>query len=181
MLYISQVQCFPEAADPTNAWRLFPPVFRRRHMKGQDVMTSNVACHAMLWTENSNEHPNSRPAKTWYRNHTKPAGLIRITTYDSSERLNFSNLWNLLRIWDYRPFSVLKTLTGSREVSQNMVSSSEHSVNQTLDFRSIKHFRIAWLALIDIWLFRLAKIFPCCETYWEYRTAGRRILAFSQG
>ena len=26
-------------------------------MKGQDVMTSNVACHAMLWIENSNEHP----------------------------------------------------------------------------------------------------------------------------
>ena len=42
------------------------------------------------------------------------AGLIRITTYDSSERLNFFCLWNLLRIWDCRPFSVLKTLTGSR-------------------------------------------------------------------
>ena len=27
-------------------------------MKGQDVMTSlNVACYAMLWTENSNERP----------------------------------------------------------------------------------------------------------------------------
>ena len=40
----------------TNVWRLFPPVFRGGHMKGQDVMTSNVACHAMLCTENSNEH-----------------------------------------------------------------------------------------------------------------------------
>ena len=29
-------------------------------MKGQDVMTSNVACHAMLWTENSNEYPKTR-------------------------------------------------------------------------------------------------------------------------
>ena len=29
-------------------------------MKGQDVMTSNVACHAMLWIENSNEHPKTR-------------------------------------------------------------------------------------------------------------------------
>ena len=29
-------------------------------MKGQDVMTSNVACQAMLWTENSNEHPKTR-------------------------------------------------------------------------------------------------------------------------
>ena len=38
-------------------WTLFPPVFRGGRMKGQDVMTSNVACHTMLWTENSNEHP----------------------------------------------------------------------------------------------------------------------------
>ena len=29
-------------------------------MKGQDGITSNVACHAMLWTENSNEHPKTR-------------------------------------------------------------------------------------------------------------------------
>ena len=36
-------------------WRLFPPVFRGGGVKGQDVMTSNVACHAMLWTEKSNE------------------------------------------------------------------------------------------------------------------------------
>ena len=46
---------------------------------------------------------------------------------------------------------------------------------KTLDLRSIKHFRIAWLVLIDIWLFRLAKIFPCCEIYWEYRTAGHLV------
>ena len=45
----------PGAADPTNMWRFFPPVFRKGRMKGQDGMTSNVACHAMLWTENSNE------------------------------------------------------------------------------------------------------------------------------
>ena len=44
----------------TNAWRLFPPVFRGGRMKGQDVMTSNVAGHAMLWTENSNKHPKTR-------------------------------------------------------------------------------------------------------------------------
>ena len=29
-------------------------------MKRQDVMTSNVACHVMLWTKNSNEHPKTR-------------------------------------------------------------------------------------------------------------------------
>ena len=50
----------PEVADPTNTWRLFPPVFRKGRMKGQDFMTSNVTCHAMLWTENSNEHPKTR-------------------------------------------------------------------------------------------------------------------------
>ena len=47
-------------------------------------------------------------------NYKRVETLIRITTYDSSERLNFFDLWNLLRIWDCRPFSVLKTLTGSR-------------------------------------------------------------------
>ena len=41
-------------------WRLFPPVFSGGRTKGQEVMTSNIACHAMLWTENSNERP-----KTW--------------------------------------------------------------------------------------------------------------------
>ena len=29
-------------------------------MKGQDAITSNVACHAMLWTENGNEQPKTR-------------------------------------------------------------------------------------------------------------------------
>ena len=56
---------------------------------------------------------------------------------------------------DCRSFSVLTILTDSRPEkspieSQNMVSFSEPSVNQTLDLRSIKHFRIAWLFLIDI-------------------------------
>ena len=90
-----------------------------RRMSAEAVMTSNVACHAMLWTENSNEHPDSRQTKTWYRNPTKPAGLIRITSYDGSGRLNFFYLWNLLRIWDCRPFSVLKTLTGYRRYSHS--------------------------------------------------------------
>ena len=35
-------------------------------------------------------------------------------------------------------------------VSQNMVSFSEPSVYQTLNLRSMKHFRITWLFLIDI-------------------------------
>ena len=42
------------------AYRLFPPIFHGGRMKGQDVMTSNVTCHAMLWIENSNEHPKTR-------------------------------------------------------------------------------------------------------------------------
>ena len=40
--------------------RRFPPVFHGGWMKGQDVMTSNVSCHAILWIENSNEHPKTR-------------------------------------------------------------------------------------------------------------------------
>ena len=39
----------------------------------------------------------------YYRNLTKPAGLIRITTYDSSERLNFFNFASKfkprLKVW----------------------------------------------------------------------------------
>jgi len=42
--------------NETNAWRFFPPVFRRGRMKGQANMTSKVACHAMLWAENRHEH-----------------------------------------------------------------------------------------------------------------------------
>ena len=51
---------------------------------------------------------------------------------------------------DYRSFSVLKTLTGGRpEISSSKCHKtwfrflSSASVNQTLDLRSIKHFRIA--------------------------------------
>ena len=31
-----------------------------RRFSAEAVMTSNVACHAMLWTENSNGHPKTR-------------------------------------------------------------------------------------------------------------------------
>ena len=56
-------------------------------------------------------------------------------------------------------------------MSQNTVSSSEPSVNRTLDLRSIKHIGIAWLVLIEIWSFRLARIFQFCEIYgiWDCR------------
>ena len=147
----------PEAADPTNAWKLF----LSRRFSAEAVWKVK-----MLWRQTSPVTPcfgqkivtniqRLETNKTWYRNPTKPAGLIRITTYDSPERLNFFDLWNLLRIWDCRPFSVLKTLTGSRAEKflsvTKQVLSSEPSVNRTLDLRSIKHFRIAWLVLIDIW------------------------------
>ena len=56
---------------------------------------------------------------------------------------NLSILWNLLRITDCWPFSVLKTLTGSQA---EKCHKTWLSVNQTLDLRSVKlHFRIAWL------------------------------------
>ena len=50
--------CTPPRSAPE--WRLFLLVFRGGRTKGQEVMTSNVDCHAMLWTENSNEHPTTR-------------------------------------------------------------------------------------------------------------------------
>ena len=47
-----QLDCRLEAVET------FPAGFRGGRMKGQDVMTSlNVACYAMLGTENSNERP----------------------------------------------------------------------------------------------------------------------------
>ena len=100
--------------------------------------------HALIWTENSTSK-DSRPTKTLYRNPTKPAGLIRITTYDSSERLNFFDLWNLLRIWDCRPFSVLKTLTGSRAEKSSKCHKTWFRLLSLAYLRSIKHFRIASL------------------------------------
>ena len=44
----------------------FPPVFPKVLMKGQDGLTSHVACHATLWTENSNEHPQTRDQQKYY-------------------------------------------------------------------------------------------------------------------
>ena len=41
--------------------------------------------------------------------------------------------------------------------------------------RYIKHFRIAWPFLIDIWYFRSAGIFRFCEIYGEHRTAGHLV------
>ena len=62
-------------------------------MKGQDVMTSNVACHAMLWTENSNERTKTRDQqKHDIEIPQNRLVLIRITTYDSLEGLNFFDL-----------------------------------------------------------------------------------------
>ena len=64
---------------------------------------------------------------------------------------------------DCRSFRVLKILTGGQpeksSVSQNMVSSSEPSVNQTLNLRSIKRFGIAWLLLINIMIVYISWFF----------------------
>ena len=38
----------PEAADPTNAWRLLPPVFRKGRMKGQEITVKRrLSRHAL--------------------------------------------------------------------------------------------------------------------------------------
>ena len=52
---------------------------------------------------------------------------------------------------------------------QMMVSSSEPSVNQMLFLRSIKHFRIAWVFLIDICICSI------CEIWWKDRNAGHLV------
>ena len=45
----------PEAADQLTRGDFSRRFSAKGRMKGQDSMTSNVACHAMLWTENSNK------------------------------------------------------------------------------------------------------------------------------
>ena len=59
-MYFSSTSSRPNYKTHGIEWKLFPPVFRGGRIKGQDVMTSNVACHGMLWAENSNEHPKTR-------------------------------------------------------------------------------------------------------------------------
>ena len=127
-----------------------------RRFSAEAVMTSNVACHAMLWTENSNEHPKTRDQQK----HDIEIPQNRLV-WSGSRLMIVQNSWIFsicgihweyetaahLMFWKPRPAIELK----KTEVSQNTVSSSEPSVNQTLDLRSIKHFRIAWLVLIDIW------------------------------
>ena len=68
----------------------------------------------------------------------------------------FFNLWSLLK-QDCWSLSVMKTLTGSRPEKSSkchktrfgFLSSpnTKQTVNQTLNLRSMKHFRIAWLFL----------------------------------
>ena len=79
---------------------------RRFFREGQDVMTSNVACHAMLWTENSNEHPKTR---------------------------------------DQQKHDI--------EIPQN---------------------RLVWSGS-QLMIVQNGWIFPICEIYWEYRTAGHLV------
>ena len=140
----------------TNAWRLFPPVFRGGRMKRQDVMTSNVACHAMLWTENSNEHPKTRdqqkhhidiPQNRLVWSGSRPIIVQSSRIFSICEIYWEYGITSHLVFWKSWPAVDLKKVLSVT----NTVSSSEPSVNQTLDFRSIKHFRVAWLVLIEIW------------------------------
>ena len=71
------------------------------------------ACHATLWTENSNEHPKTRDQQK-YDIEIPQSRLVWSGSRHVKISWNFSILWNLLRIYNCRPFSVLKTLTGSR-------------------------------------------------------------------
>ena len=92
----------------------------------------------------------SRPTKAWYRHESLKTGW-----FDRSRRMIVQNGWifSICEIyWEngtaghlvfWKPWAAVEL--------KNVLSSSEHSVNQTLHLRSIKHFRIAWLVLIDIW------------------------------
>ena len=119
----------PEAADPTNAWRPFPPVFRKGRMKGQDGMTSNVACHAMLWTENRNEHPKTRDQQKhdieMPQNWLVWSGSRHVIVLILAAIFRFCEIY-----WEYRTTGHLvfwkpwPAVELKKQVSQNMVSSS---------------------------------------------------------
>ena len=93
---------FPVGFPRRSLWRQSSPVMP---CFGQKIVTNIQRLETNNW-------------KTWYRNPTKPAGLSRITTYDSSERLNFFNLWNLLRIWDCRPLWSSRSPQSLKKVSR---------------------------------------------------------------
>ena len=58
-------------------------------MKGQDVMTSNVACHAMLWTQlNKNMMQKSHKTGWFDQDHDQDHDM----DHDSSEQLDFFDL-----------------------------------------------------------------------------------------
>ena len=158
----------------TNALRLFPPVFCGGRMKGQHVMMSNVACHAMLWTENSNEHPKTRDKQK----HDIEIPQNRLF-WSGSRLMIVQNGWisSICEIyWEYGTAGHLvfwKPWPAVELKKVLSVTTSEPSVNQTLDLRSIKHFRIAWLNCLNrrMIVLRLARVLRFCEIYgiWDWR------------
>ena len=110
-----------------------------------------------------NEHPKTRDQQKYDieipQNRLVWSGSRHVLVYIS---WTFSILWNLLRTTDCRPFSVLKTLTGSRA---EKCHKTWFSVNQTL---------VAEKRCQDTFIL-MAGFFRFCEIYWEYRTAGHLV------
>ena len=69
--------------NETNAWRFFPAGFPQRPYERSSWydVKGRLSRHA-LGRKSSRTSKDSRHTKIWYRNPTKPAGLIRISTYD---------------------------------------------------------------------------------------------------
>ena len=109
-------------------------------------------CNAMLWTENSNEHPKTRTCEQQKHDIEIPQNRL---VWSGSRLMIVQNGWifSICEIyWEYGtaghlvfwkpwPAVELKKVLSVKKT----VSSSEPSVNQTLDLRSIKHFRITCL------------------------------------
>ena len=144
----------PEARDSTKACRFFPPVFSRGRMKGQDSMTSLVTpCFEKKFvtsiqrlTKTKYEIPQNRLLGSGSR-HT-----IVCFSWDESIGEIYWKYRTAGHLVFWKPWPAVE-LKKSQNITSTSTSSSQPSVNQTLDLRSIKHqkhFRIAWLFLIDI-------------------------------
>lgn len=95
------------------------------------------------------------------------------------DRLNWLEFFNLIiflkKYWTAGHLVFLTrwpAVNLKKFVSQNMVSYSEPSISQALDFTSINHFRIAWHFLINIQWFELARTLRFHKIYKKYQTSG---------
>ena len=137
-------------------------------MKGQDVMTSNVACHAMLWIENSNEHPKTRDQQK----HNIEISQNRLV-WSGSRLMIVQNGWivSICEIyWEYRTAGHLMFWKPWPAVElKKVVSVTKHGF---VRLEIYKAFQDRLTCLNRHMIVKLARVFRFCEIYgiWDCRS-----------